>query len=256
LKDLSFSECVGTAWRNGGLFLQRRPFLVLLALAVLLVAGLTPLALANTVYSGIDRALLSLTASTVRLVVMVALPIQVMQYALEAEHGNPRPMFGKEFWRYLGLCLAFGFTILLLGIIPLAIGLLLARGHSSRSLLSLAWCVIMMCLVVFISIRFSLLFCHVATGHKARWRACWSDTRGYFWRIFVSHFLTGLPIQVLVIALIAIAYFLIPVANRPLLPWISAIGFALTIPVSLVFGSACSCWLYTRLANTLLEPHA
>jgi hypothetical protein len=112
---------------------------------------------------------------------------------------------------------------------------------------------IALCLVTFVATRLSLLFCHVAIGRRARWRASWGDTRRHFWRIVISHFLTGLPLQACVVCLFVVTRS--SAINQQALPYLFAVGLALFHSAALILGSTCSsCWLYQRLARALLEP--
>ena len=106
--------------------------------------------------------------------------------------------------------------------------------------------------VAYVFMRLSLLNFHVMLGGAWHWGAAWRDTRGYFWRIFFSHLVTVFPF----VALALLVGGLLPHADLfggpdvrsfvvPLLQ--TLIG----VPTLLIM-SACSFWIYQRLARGLI----
>jgi hypothetical protein len=124
MEALSFWACVRGAWLEGGRFVQRRPFTVVVAFAALLACNATSVALSHVHSSASPISALHLTqrvVTLVRLVVMIVLPVQVMQNViLGARESSFGSVFGKEFWRYLRLAAVIG--MLCLVIVALVIG--------------------------------------------------------------------------------------------------------------------------------------
>jgi hypothetical protein len=191
------------------------------------------------------------------MVVMTVLPVQVTQHVMLGEHeARTRSVFGKEFWRYLGLCLALGVGCFVLAAMVIGAGFLVVRTlrihFVADGLQWGVWGAIAFCLVIFVATRLSLLFCHVAIGRRTYWRASWNDTRGYFWRILVSYFLTVAPLDVCMFVTYAIVDVFSGAANRPALSYLLTVGVSLFTFASLIVSATCACWLYQRLARTLL----
>ena len=194
----------------------------------------------------------------VRLVVMIALPIQVMRYVLLGEHeSRPRSMFGKEFWRYLGLSLAIGFGSIVLGALVVGVGFFLTHSFKrylgGTGLQLVVWSTIALCVVSFVAIRFSLLFCHVGIGRAIRWRASWSDTRGHFWQIIASHILVLVPLEIFLVGVFAVIRTSSGTAGGSTSLYPAAIVLSLFSSLGPVVGATCACWLYRRFARVLLE---
>jgi heme exporter protein D len=256
---MAFWDCVRQAWTEATRFVRRKPLTVAGAFAILLACNAISFALSSQYGPALPRIeskLFQWFAMSVRLAVMIALPIQVIRYVILGEHeSRPRSVFGKEFWRYLGVYLAIGFGSMAIGALVVGVGFSLT--HSFKNFLGatglqlFVWITIAVCIVVFIAIRFSLLFCHVGIGRTIRWRASWSDTRGHFWRIFVSHMLALAPLEVFLIGLFALLRAWPGTGGRSVYP--AAIVASLFSSLGMIVGATCACWLYRRLARALLE---
>jgi hypothetical protein len=258
---MAFWECVRQAWVEAIRFVRRKPLTVTAAFAILLACNaisIAPGGLYGPVSPGIASKFMQWLVMPVRLAVMIALPIQVMRYVMLGEpESHSRSMFGKEFWRYLGLSLAIGFGSIVLGALVVGGGFFLT--HSFKKYLGgtglqlVVWSTIALCVVSFIAIRFSLLFCHVGIGRTLRWRASWKDTRGHFWRIIVSHILVLVPLEIFLIGVFAVIRTSSGTAERSTSLYPAAIVVSLFSSLGLVVGATCACWLYRRFARTLLE---
>lgn len=257
---MAFWECVRETWVEAARFIRHRPLVVASAFAILLVCNAVPLALTGAygpVPPGSASKLVQWIATSVRLAAVVALSIQVMRYVILGEReSHLRRVFGTEFWRYVGLSFVIGIGSIVVALLVVGIGYFLThsfKAYFGRASLQLfLWGVIALCVIIFLAVRFSLLFCHVAIGRTARWRASWNDTRGHFWRIIVSHVLAGLPVELCLIggsALIAT----LGSAGKSKHPYLVAIVLSLFTSVGLVVGSACASWLYRRFARTLAD---
>jgi hypothetical protein len=157
---MTYWECVRDAWSDAAKFIQRRPLTVAIAFAILFACNAISLVLSGAqspISPGGASRLLQLITTPVRLVVMIALPIQVMQYVMLGEsESRARSVFGKEFWRYFGLTVAIGTGCIAVALVVIGGGFLLTHtfkvhlgGASSASLeLASAYCSVTLQLVV------------------------------------------------------------------------------------------------------------
>ncbi|WP_201644234.1 hypothetical protein [Paraburkholderia metrosideri] len=208
--------------------------------------------------AGTASKLLQWITTSVRLVVMLSLSIQVMRDVMLGERElTPRRVFGREFWRYLGLSFAIGVGCIVIAVLLVGVGFLLTRsfkGYFGGAGLQLVmWSAIALCVISFVATRLSLLFCHVAIGRSLRWRAAWNDTRGRFWRIIVSHVLAALPVEVGLVGVFVLIHLTLGTSVKLTPPYLAAMVLSLFTCAGLVIGATCACWLYRRLARTLLE---
>jgi hypothetical protein len=261
MNAITFGACVRDTWTHGGKFIQRRPLTVAVAFVALLACNAAPIGLSHAhnpmTPVGASR-LMQLIITLVRLAVTVALPMQVMQQImLGDDESHSRPVFGRDFWRYLGLTTAIGMGGVAIAVLLIGGGFLLAhtlRVHVVGIWFQWAvWGTIALCLVTFVGVRLSLLFCHVAIGRTIRWRASWNDTRGHVWRILVSHLLVAVPLYACMIGIILVARAWFWPMGQEALAYLFAAGLSLFTSAGLVVGAACACWLYQRLARTLVE---
>jgi hypothetical protein len=258
---MTYWECVRDAWSDAAKFIQRRRLTVAIAFAILFACNAISLVLSGAqspISPGGASRLLQLITTPVRLVVMIALPIQVMQYVMLGEsESRARSVFGKEFWRYFGLTVAIGTGCIAVALVVIGGGFLLTHtfkvylGGAVSQLFVLG--MIALCFISFFGARFSLLFCHVAIGRTTRWRASWTDTSGRVWRIVVSHLLASVPIEVLLIVMFAVVRKSLGTMGERGLPYFIAAVLSLLTVAGMIVGSSCACWLYRRLARTLLE---
>lgn len=258
---MAFWECVRQAWVDAAKFVRSNPFVVIAAFAILLACNAISIELSRLyglTSPGFTAKFIQWIVMPVRFAVMIALPIQVMRYVMLGEReSRPRSIFGKQFWRYFGLSLAIGFGCLVIGALVVGIGFSLTHPFKKylggTGLQLFVWGTIALCVVIFIAIRFSLLFCHVGIGRAIRWRASWRDTRGHFWRIAVSHMLALAPLEVFLIGLFALLRAWSGMGTRPTSLYPIAIVVSLFSSLGMVVGATCACWLYRRFARVLLE---
>lgn len=260
---IAFWECVRDSWTEAARFIRSRRLTVAAVFAILFACNAVPIAV-NEVYgpmlSGGLSKFVQWVVTAVRLVVMLALSIQVMRDIMLGERElHPRRVFGKQFWRYLGLSFVIGVGGMVMTALLVGIGFLLTRsfkGYFGGTGLQLAmWSAIAVCVVSFVATRFSLLFCHVAIGGTLRWRAAWNDTRGHFWRIVVSHILTALPVEVCLVGVFLLVRLMSGTTVKLIPPYLVATVLSLFTCAGLVIGATCASWLYRRLARTLSESH-
>jgi hypothetical protein len=260
MEAATFWHCVRDAWTDAWKIVVRRPIAVAIALAVLLVANAVPVTL-NHIYgpippTGVSRLVQTMTV-LVRTAVMIALTVTVMQQIVLGERElRAGDVFGKEFWRYLRFSFLIGIAFCVGASVLIGSGFFLFYVLGIRHGIWLPLILfgsIAFCLIFFVATRLSLLFCHVAIGGTTRWRATWSDTRGHFWRIAASHFLTALPMQVVAICIFFLGRAVFRGIDADAQAYLFAIAQAFYAVVGMIVGAACSCWLYRRFAQTLLE---
>ncbi|PTB22691.1 hypothetical protein C9I57_02730 [Trinickia symbiotica] len=201
---------------------------------------------------------LLLPLSLVRFIAMIALPVHVMHDFMQGERGAGRiSIFGKEFWRYCLVALSLGIPCVLFALLVIGGSSFALRANGFHRFQMVAFLLAIACVVFllafFVCARFSLLFCHVASGGKIRWRAAWHDTRGHCWRIVTSQFLTGLPVPLAIVVAFFMARFWVVTLAPESLPYVFSLGQSLMLVIALIVGAACSCWLYRRFAATLLN---
>jgi hypothetical protein len=260
MEVVTFWRCARDAWSEGGRFVQHKPLAVAIGSLALLACDIVSVVLSHShrPFSPISASpILEAVILLVSSVVVTALPIQVMQEIILGEREpRTRPVFGREFWRYLALCLTIGLGCTVLASVVIGGGFLLTDSFGIHFIEAgsqwVVWGVIALCLVTFVATRLSLLFCHVAIGRAIRWRAAWHDTRGHFWLIFVSHFLTIAPLNAFVIVVSTIDHVSFETTNRRAIPYLLAVGTSLCSSAGLIVSATCACWLYQRLARTLL----
>lgn len=258
MDTISFRQCARDAWRDTGKIFFRIPTWIAIAALALLLANILPLTFWHAHGSRSNVAgLVKLVTVAGRSLVTIALAVLVTQQLMQSEREvRLRSIFGKEFRRYMRVSalLALGYS--LFAIILIFGGFLILRNVGIRHaqwIITTLYASAIVCVSVFFTARFSLIFCHVALGGKMRWRAAWIDSRGHFWHIALYHVLTGLPLGIGVVLLFVIGR----LAHHAIAPifvaYLTALAQAVFLPLGIIVGTACSCWLYRHLAATLLE---
>ncbi|WP_144140334.1 hypothetical protein [Paraburkholderia sp. BCC1884] len=258
METATFWRCARDAWVDAWKIISRRPTWVAIAATALLVANTLPITLNHLDGSAVHASrLLPSVTLLARSVVMVALSVTVMQQIMLGEPElRLSSMFGKEFRRYFRVSAMLMLALVAVGVVLIGGGTVAFRALGLRhavwfEALLLGAIIVFLCIFVFT--RFSLLFCHVAIGGDMKWRAAWKDTRGHFWRIALSHLLTGLPVGICAIGLLLLARVAFRSLDTVTVAYVVAIVQSLFTVVGLVAGSACSCWLYRRFALKLRE---
>lgn len=165
----------------------------------------------------------------------------------------------RTVFRYLKLLVLIGFTIVGIAlasfILARTIGLWGAHTRgvfmnaSNTSAAIWVYFSLISCAVIYAGTRLSLLVCNRALGGRASWRAGWRSTRGHFWSICCTHFVTILP----ALAAVLVGAVVVGLATHGRLTNLSFLLVAVVdvvgsmIVVSL--GATCGAWLYRRYAG-------
>jgi len=196
--------------------------------------------------------------SIMQMFAIAGLSVQVMRYSLlGAEDARSIGFFEKGYWRYVGLCALLGLLVAVFAVVCTVViaFTLLRHGHHGHwvLLMLLPIALVTVCVAMFIWTRLSLLFCHAAIGARASWGAAWRDTRGHFWSILMTHFVTALPLWGIVIVFVAIKRTAVGSMTTDGFAYWSSVGGALWMIFAISLGAACSAWLYRRYSATILE---
>jgi len=269
MQSVTVGQCFRGAWKDAGLAILNRPFMVLIIFAFLLLTGYAQIELRLAIAAaaaaaggprfGHAGASLGLTiCSIMQMFAIAGLSVQVMRYSLlGAEEARSIGFFDKGYWRYLGLCVLLGLLAAVFAVVCTVIFVftLLGHGHHSRSafLMPLLIALVTVGVAMFIFIRLSLLFCHAAIGARASWGAAWRDTRGHFWSIMMIHLMISLPLIGIVISFVAIKQKVVGNIMTDGFAYWSSVGWALWMIFAISLGAACSAWLYRRYSASILE---
>lgn len=272
---ITFRQCFEGAWRDAWRLATRRPALVLWLWAVMLATGLADTALqrrglprAGTQAAALLR--IRLLFGAVQLAALSGLAVQTMRFTLSgAWVAGLAAFLGRDFWRYLGLGAAMlplylamsAAWLVAAAIVAGSLALFQTRyGLHDRSFVAglvsgvlASSALVGVGAMAFVGARLSLLFCHVAVGRSARWRAAWSDTRGHCWSIWFAQGAVALSVGGAFAAFLLVgAIVLWGTRWQPQFAYVSALGQSVWAVASCCTSSACSAWLYRRFAATLL----
>jgi hypothetical protein len=268
MQSITVGQCFRGAWRDAGLAVLNRPFMALIIFAILLLTSYAQielrLVIASAAATGAPRhghagASLGLSiCSLMQMFTIAGLSVQVMRYSLlGAEEARTIGFFAKGYWRYVGLCALLGLLVVVFSVVATVVVAFTLRRHGDhgRSVLLtlLPLVLLIVCVAMFIWIRLGLLFCHVAIGARASWGAAWRDTRGHFWSMLMTHFVTGLPLWAAVIVFVVIKRIAAGSMTLDGFAYWSSVGGALWTTFAISLGAACSAWLYRRYSAAILE---
>ncbi|MFL9870041.1 hypothetical protein [Paraburkholderia megapolitana] len=277
MESITIGRCFTGAWKDAASALRCRPLVVFIIFILLLMASYvqnaltlfvsSPEVMAIAAYGTWTIYLLTGILSLTQLCAFAGLSMQVQRYTvLGADAARSAVFFNKPFWKFIGLSLLLwllfvvatgaGFNALVL---MLSLGRSTDQGFLADHGTDLAWSAVLLPLFVIgllVSIRLSVLLCHVATGGRVLWRAAWRDTRGHVWKIALTYLLTGLPMFVILIVYavfkgVSIAILLGYGIGDSILVCLSVVE-ALWVLFAIALGAACSAWVYRRFASTLL----
>jgi hypothetical protein len=260
MESVTFGQCVKGAWRDAWRFVQRRPVLVLTIFVAAWIGG----GVESVLHPDGQPPFRPITYVPLGLFVLLksaifSVPVvQTLRFVLlGAREAQPAPLFGRDFWRYVGFTYAMTFLFMVMVLIPFpvilgAVVLLHEQRHGvvSHLIVILVLCAGVLaafCLVFFVGTRLSLLSTQIAIGRAVLWGPTWADTRGHCWSILTTHMVATLPILAVAIPLAIASAFAPPHAVLGL----SVLVQALSVVASLVVGAACAAWIYRRYAVSL-----
>jgi len=265
MQSITLSECFRGAWRDTGRALQKMPLLILVIFVLLLAAECfrdrlqISSQLSAESSSKVVFGLFSFGIAILSAIVASILSVKVIRYSL---FGDTPPNGDGALRRYLLLLLitTVGFIVFLLAAVAVIVGLIFAmkRGGfahgSTRQMLTISALIyaLAICAGIFVCGRLSLLFPHAAAGGKLLWRHAWQDTRGHFWVVIATFFLTTLPIMIVsgslgFLRLYAVTHFDASGLTYDIAAFLSSAATVLSV----VTAGACSAWVYRRFAREL-----
>ncbi|MFJ2995201.1 hypothetical protein [Pandoraea sp. NPDC087047] len=270
MEPITFKQCFKGAWVDGFNALRNRPLLCLSVAVVILVTsalGVTFRQLAaNAAQAGTSAGFrfgmstLSLTVGLSNFFAFSVLAVHVLRYViLGPEAARQAPWMSRDVKRYMwtSVQLGLGFGLSGTALIVIAVIALRATGHANSSALISTIIVLLMCAMMFIAVRVSLIYGQIAAGRGKQWRAAWQDTRGHFWSMLGTGVATILPLVVVAILVTTVLETTLRIMPSAL---VAVLGI-LTVQAALsVVWMAVTCgvggWLYHRYANHLLTLDA
>ncbi|MEQ5840476.1 hypothetical protein N0A02_13675 [Paraburkholderia acidicola] len=280
MESITIGQCFRGAWKDAVSALRYRPLVVFIIFAALVVISYvqnaltllisSPVVMVMATYGTWTIYLLTAILSVTQLCAFVGLSMQVQRYTvLGADAARSAAFFDRRFWKFIGVSLLLWFLfVVATGAGFNALVLMLSFGSSSdqgfladraTDLASSAGMLALFVVGLFVSIRLSLLPCHVATGTGGRmlWRAAWHDTRDHVWKIAATYLVTGLPMLVIpiVYAVFKGVYIatLLGYGMGDSIVFCLSVVEALWMVFAIALGAACSAWVYRRFASALLS---
>lgn len=258
MEAITFRQCVKGAWRDGWRYVRHRPALVAAMFAMAWLAPFAETALRPDrippfrVVTWIPLGMFELAET----VLFSLLTVQAVRFVLlDSREADAEPLFGRNYWRYLGLACVLYLFIAFVAVLGLALWAAVAFALTKHqpdlsSLVRIAKgpsILLIIGIAFFIWLRFSLLSTHVAIGGAVRVRATWSDTRGHCWSLLLTSMVAALPMMVVsgAMALGEVA------ARQHGLGGVDAFGRAIANVGTFCISAACSAWLYRRYAVRL-----
>ncbi|VVE10419.1 hypothetical protein [Pandoraea terrigena] len=266
MEPITFKQCFKGAWRDGFNALRQRPWLCLaIAVVFLATSGLSVSLdqLARTASQTgepamyrLRIALMSFGVFFANIVAYAVLVIHVFRYTILGPDATRQGRwYGRDLWRYLWTS-----TQVFVGIaaawLVIALGAALAMratGHSNSYAGLATFCVLLLCALLYVLIRVSLIFAQIGAGRSKRWRAAWQDSRGHFWTMLGTTVGTVLPL--IVVGVVVTSMFVALLRAMPAAKTVALGMLALQTVLSVIgiaVSTGASAWLYRRFANQLL----
>ena len=258
MESITFRQCVKGAWQDTWRVTRERPTMVLVFFAVFLAVYDVQLhmqfAVVRAAAAGEAHAAAPLASRLFVLLqwlTIAVLSVQVMRHALlGCEAARLSGFFDRDFWRYLGVgTVMMGLAVAVGALVVGVVAFLMPKAHVILALVMGG----AVCAALFMFVRLSLLFCHVATGGRICWRAAWDDTHGHFWNMSLTHVVAALPMFGVGLVLLIVENIALSIAGLEGAPALLAFGNAFWSVVGGMLGSACSVWLYRRYAERMLR---
>jgi len=257
------SDCFKMGWRDAIGAILNRPLLISIIFLLWLASTYFTYGLhfvpRGAVQTGLSASgtlrddLLVFCSSTVDFMVNTILAVQVMRYStMGAEKSRSVQVMDAGFRRYAGLLI-----LLALASIPLIAAFAILGlvetivFHMHGLVVAICGTVIILCVAIYVYLRVSLVFCHVALGGRTRWRAAWADTREHVWTIAAARFVTTAPLLGLFILSMILKPTLVRYLSSDSVTYGYAVAVALCSWLAISAGAASSAWLYQRFAVQL-----
>ncbi|MDR3399985.1 MAG: hypothetical protein P4M06_20780 [Pandoraea sp.] len=266
MEPITFKQCFKGAWRDGFNALRNRPLLCLTVAVVLLVTSALSVSLKQLALNAsqdgepaifrLRLALMSFGVVLANIVAFSVLAIHVARYTiLGPDAARQSHWYGRDLWRYLwtSIQIFIGVAVVwFIGALCAAFALRSA-GHGTSYAALGTFFVLLMCALLFVVIRISLIFPQIAAGRSKRWRAAWQDSHGHFWVMFGTTIATILPLivaGVLMTILFGVVLHFMPAATTVVL---GTLVLQTVLSIAWVAVSiGVSAWLYQRFADRLL----
>ncbi|VVD95264.1 hypothetical protein [Pandoraea cepalis] len=266
MEPITFKQCFKGAWRDGFNALRQRPWLSLaIAVVFLVTSGLsvsldqlarTASQIGEPALYRLRIALMSFGVFFANLVAFSVLVIHVFRYTiLGPDAARQGRWYGRDLWRYLWtstqVFVGFATVWLVVGIgVVLAMR---ATGHGNSSAGLATFCVLLICMVLYVLTRVSLIFAQIGAGRSKRWRAAWQDSRGHFWAMFGTTIGTVLPLIIAGIVVTALFAALLRVAPAAKSVALGTLVLQTVMSVAwIAVSTGSAAWLYRRFADQLL----
>lgn len=266
MEPITFKQCFRGAWRDGFNALRNRPLLCLSVAVVLLVTSALSLSLKELAITAsrsgepavfqLRLALVSFGVVLVNIVAFSVLAVHVARYTiLGPDTARQSHWYGRDLWRYLWasiqICVGL-FAVWFIAALCAAFALRVAGRGDSYAILG-TFFVLLMCALLFVLIRVSLIFPQIGAGRSKRWRAAWLDARGHFWVMLGTTVGTILPLIIagaIMALLFAVVLHFMPAATTVVLGTLILQTVLSIAWVAVATGA--SGWLYHRFADRLL----
>ncbi|WP_287495705.1 hypothetical protein [Pandoraea sp. CB10b_02] len=267
MEQITFKQCFRGAWRDGFNALRNRPILCLSVAVIVLVMfalGVSLRSLAATMaHDGVAAGprirvgLVSFAVMIVNVVAFSVLALHIFRYViLGPEAARAARWYGRDLWRYLWTSIQIFVSIAVVWIVlsVLAVLALRAMGHGSSFALLGTFFVLLFCALIYALVRVQLIYGQIGAGRSKRWRAAWHDSRGHFWAMFGTTFVSVLPLVAVGIVLTVLFRLVLAVAPDATVVVLGSLILQTLLSVAWIavaIGSAA--WVYRRFANELLQ---
>jgi hypothetical protein len=271
MENITFYQCFKGAWKDVWLMLVNKPITIFVVFALLSFVCYVQINLRNAVaelvvaggpHSGHEGMSLTLSLCVIiSSVMLIVVSVQMMRHSLlGADLSRSLELFDEGFFGYVGLCFLIGLVVVvfLAGVFPTAVigvGFIQIKlGYRAHILIfASTFGLAALSAVIFVGVRLTLLFCHVAVGRGLPWRAAWRDTNGHVWSIWSTHFVTCLPILIVVVVGYLVGHNAIVHPSSAMQTSFWAAFQAICAIVAVSVSAASSAWQYRRFADHILK---
>jgi len=272
MQNLTFSQCFKGAWHDTAQAIVKMPLLTLIlfgfSLAVFLNADQQFASMQQTAGAADSGSLASLFSVGALICVFIT-TARVIRLCVQGEVQRPM-LAGVNRLVLLNLIYMACVTVVVVVVALAYMGLSTHKGTGTgasviaanrpyaTALLILtavvALLIVAVVVLVAVVVRLILMTPHVVLGGTFEWRKAWRDTRGHFWRIFVTLIGILAPVVIIYVPLALGSQSLVMRADTGSLLYDAALFTStLCYVVYTIVSAAAYAWLYKRFANTLLH---